>query len=485
MDYLPIFADLKAQPCLIAGAGSVARRKLELLLEAGAAVTLVAPEVDPATRELATANNVALIERTFSDADIVGKLLVIAATNDAAVNQHIAALCAAQQTLCNVVDDREHSGFIMPAIVDRSPIQVAISSGGSSPVLATRIRQQLEVALPRRLGALANWAAHWRDAVSKQFADNGLDDDQRRHFWRDVLNGPIAEQVLNDATDSANQAMTKRLAGHNDAGGEAYIVGAGCGDPELLTLRAAQLLQQADVVLYDRLVAPQILAMARRDADKIAVGKEAGSKATAQDEINALLVKHVSNGKRVCRLKGGDPFIFGRGGEEIQALAAAGLSWQVVPGITAASGAASYAGIPLTHRGLARSVTIVTARDRQNGAPDWSSLVAEQNTVVLYMGVGSATEIADGLIAAGKPAETPVAVIENGTTAKQRVVRGTLGELPAVVAENQIQAPAVIVVGEVTGLADELAWFRASAETDDNSEQYAWSNAAFGHRKQK
>ena len=259
------------------------------------------------------------------------------------------------------------------------------------------------------------------------------------------------------------------------AEGEAYIVGAGCGDPDLLTLRGAQLLQQADVVLYDRLVAPAILDIARRDAEKISVGKEAGAAISSQDEINALLVKKVGAGLRVCRLKGGDPFIFGRGSEEIQALAQAGLRWQVVPGITAASGASSYAGIPLTHRGLARSVVFVTARDRHDQPPpNWKALAAGEQTIVLYMGVAKAAEIVAGLTNAGKAADTPIAIVQNGTTRAQRTVRGELGQLAELITQQAITAPAVIIVGEVTQLADELNWFTGNTQTEAR-----WSDVAF------
>ncbi len=473
MNTLPLFANLQDQPCLVVGGGVVAGRKIDLLLRAGATVTVNAPELDTAVATLADAGKVRWVNAVFQPELIGSALLVIAATNDAAVNAEIAALCKAQHTLCNVVDDRDASGFVMPAIVDRSPIQVAITSGGASPVLATRIRQQLEVSLPERLGALAEWADHWRSHVRSHFADSNA----VRHFWRDILASPTADKVLNNDIDSANDDLHAALRdiGNPKSNGEAYIVGAGCGDPGLLTLRAAQLIQQADVVLYDRLVSPGIVDIARRDAEKLSVGKEAGAAAGSQEEINRLLVEKVSAGLRVCRLKGGDPFIFGRGSEEIQALAAAGLRWQVVPGITAASGASSYAGIPLTHRGMARSVVFVTARDRDDQPPaDWNALAADRQTVVLYMGVAKADEISTGLINAGKQEDTPIAVVQDGTTPGQRIVRGKLSELPRLVADNNIKAPAVIIVGEVTELADELSWFHT-----DSTNSAEWSNAAF------
>jgi len=473
VDYLPLFANLNEQPCLVVGGGTVAGRKVELLLEAGAAVTVVAPDVAPNLLALETEQRISVIKRPFKNSDLDNQLLVVAATADQTLNEKIAALCKASRTLCNVVDNREASGFIMPAIVDRSPIQIAISSGGTSPVLATRIRQQLEVMLPQRLGTLARWADEWRTTVRQHFSDT----DTLRHFWRDVLDGPLADRVLQNDTATANQDMTRLLADPKELSGEAYIVGAGCGDAGLITLRGAQLLQRADVVLHDRLVSPDLLKLARRDADKISVGKKPGSRAGSQDEINALLVELVAQGKRVCRLKGGDPMIFGRGSEEIQALAAAGLRWQVVPGITAASGAATYAGIPLTHRGIAKSVVFVTARDRHDRPPpDWNALAAEEQTIVLYMGVAAAEEITAGLTAAGKPEDTPLAVVENGTTGAQRVSHGTLGSLPQLIASKQIKAPAVIIVGEVTRLADELQWFINEAARDTEN---VWSPDAF------
>jgi uroporphyrin-III C-methyltransferase / precorrin-2 dehydrogenase / sirohydrochlorin ferrochelatase len=473
LDYLPLFANLQQQPCLVVGGGSVARRKIELLLRAGAAITVNAPELDSDVRDLAERQKLVWVNDTFQVELLNTTLLVIAATNDPELNADIAARCQAQRILCNVVDDREASGFIMPAIVDRSPLQIAISSAGKSPVLATRIRQDLEISLPKRLGALAEWADDWRDTVRQHFKDNNA----VRHFWRDLFASPTADKVLNNDIAAANHDMARALANADatEKTGEAYIVGAGCGDPDLLTLRGAQLLQQADVVLYDRLVAPAILEIARRDAEKISVGKEAGAAISSQAEINALLVEKVSQGFRVCRLKGGDPFIFGRGSEEIQALAAAGLQWQVVPGITAASGASSYAGIPLTHRGMARSVVFVTARDRHDQPPpNWQALAAEGQTIVLYMGVAKADEIQTGLLNAGKSGTTPVAVIENGTTAGQRLVQGELNQLAKLIADNKVKAPAVIIVGEVTSLAGELGWFAGNTDSE-----FGWSEGAF------
>lgn len=481
MDYLPLFAKLNEQPCLVVGGGTVAARKIELLLEAGASITVVAPELHSAVKAWAEQQRITVKERGFKDEDLQGQLLVIAATSDKELNEQIATGCLTRHTLCNVVDNREASAFIVPAIVDRSPVQIAVSSGGTSPVIATRIRQQLEIMLPQRLGALARWADDWRATVKKHFANTGSDNpNQLRHFWRDILDGPIADRVLKDDTAAANQDMTRALAELDNpdkqaTSGEAYIVGAGCGDAGLITLRGAQLLQQADIVLHDRLVSPEVLALARRDADKISVGKKPGSRADSQEEINKLLVQLVAEGKRVCRLKGGDPMIFGRGSEEIQALAAAGLHWQVVPGITAASGAATYAGIPLTHRGVARSVVFVTARDRHDRPPpDWQSLAADEQTIVLYMGVAAAAEIEKGLLAAGKTADTPLAIVENGTTTKQRTTHSTLGDLTNTIAQQSIKAPAVIIIGEVTGLANELSWFATSGDSDD-----IWSEEAF------
>jgi len=474
MDYLPLFADLHGRPCLVVGGGVVARRKIELLLRAGATVTVNAPELDGELQEWVNTGKLIWVESEFLPELIESHLLVIAATNNNKVNAQVAKSCEEQQRLCNVVDDRDNSGFIMPAIVDRSPVQIAISSGGTSPVLATRIRQQLEVMLPKNLGKLAEWSDEWRATVRKHFSDsNGV-----RHFWRDLLASPVADKVLNNDVAAANKDMTRLLASPEEHSGEAYIVGAGCGDPDLLTLRAAQLIQQADVVLYDRLVAPAILEIARRDAEKISVGKEAGAAHNSQDRINQLLVEKVQQGLRVCRLKGGDPFIFGRGSEEIQALASAGLSWQVVPGISAGAGASSYAGIPLTHRGLARSVVFVTARDRNDQPPpNWASLAADEQTVVLYMGVAKAADIQNGFIEAGKAPATPVAVVQNATTASQRVVRTTLEQLSHTVEQQGVKAPAVIIVGEVVTLADELSWFKA---IEDSSE---WSDSAFSAGK--
>jgi uroporphyrin-III C-methyltransferase/precorrin-2 dehydrogenase/sirohydrochlorin ferrochelatase len=356
-------------------------------------------------------------------------------------------------------------------VVDRNPIVVAVSSGGESPVLARLVRQELERFLPARLGELASWAGRWRDEVRARFPTI----DARRRFWEGVLAGPLARHVLAGRTDAADGDMTAALAGEN-AGrqGEAWLVGAGPGDPELLTLKGFQVLQQAEVILYDRLVSPGVLAYARRDAELIAVGKTGGGPSTSQDAINALLVERVGAGQRVCRLKGGDPFVFGRGGEEAAALAEACLPFQVVPGITAALGCGAYAGIPVTHRGLATAVVLATGELAADGpAPDWPLLARPGSTAVIYMATRKLADVAAKLIAAGRPASTPVAVVAAGTTPGQRVVSATLADLPAAVAAAAIDPPAILVVGEVAGLATTLGWFAptgtAAAATDCNN----------------
>jgi uroporphyrin-III C-methyltransferase/precorrin-2 dehydrogenase/sirohydrochlorin ferrochelatase len=457
MPLYPLFADLAGRPCLVVGGGEVALRKIRQLLRSGAQVTVNAPETCPGVAALVAAGQVRLAARTFDPGLVPGHWLVIAATSDDAVNRSVSAAAAAASRFCNVVDDPGISSYLSPSVVDRDPIVVAVSSGGASPVLARLVRQQLEQFLPARLGELAGWAARWRTAVRARFPDLG----PRRRFWEGVLAGPLARHVLAGRTDAADADLAAALAGAAAAtAGEAWLVGAGPGDPELLTLKGFQVLQQAEVVLHDRLVSPALLAYARRDAEIIAVGKTGGGPSTGQAAINALLVDRVRAGQRVVRLKGGDPFVFGRGGEEAEALAAAGLPFQVVPGITAALGCGAYAGIPLTHRGLATAVVLATGELAADGpAPDWPLLARPGSTAVIYMATRKLAAVADALIAAGRPADTPAAVVAAGTTGAQQVVRAPLAGLAAAVAAADVAPPAVLIAGPVVDLADRLAWF--------------------------
>jgi uroporphyrin-III C-methyltransferase/precorrin-2 dehydrogenase/sirohydrochlorin ferrochelatase len=469
MDYFPLFLRLKDTPCLVVGGGEVALRKVKLLRKAGAQITVIAPTIHPDLAALETTSDIVTQVSNFNPVEARGFKLIVAATDDPLINRSIAIAANKVGVFCNVVDDRELSTAIMPAIVDRSPLVIAVSSGGESPVLATRIRQQLERLFPPTLADLTSFAGEWRIAVKNRFKTIA----QRRRFWQTVLDGPVARHVMAGNPAEAKKSIQAALAEAPMEEGFAWIVGAGPGDPELLTLKAARALASADVILHDRLVAPAILDMARKDAEYISVGKQAGKPSISQHEINTLLVEHVSAGKTVCRLKGGDPFIFGRGGEEIEALNAAGLPWQVIPGITAASGCAAAAGVPLTHRNIARSVTIITAFTADESEPDWQSLRHAEQTLVFYMVVNKLEHICTSLIAAGKPGDCPALIIENGTTERQRMINGTLATMPINARDAQVESPAVLMVGPVTELANIV--------TDEDMTSFSneiWSAAA-------
>ena len=464
MDYFPLFAQLRQQPCLVVGGGEIAARKIRALRRAGAIVTVNAPKLIDELEALAASGAITAQRREFDVSLIPNSLLVIAATDDHSVNQAVATAARSHWRLCNVVDDGQSSSFIMPSVVDRSPIIVAVSSGGTAPMLARVLRQQLDDWLPQRLGALAEWVARWRDRVNARFSGHNA----RVGFWQELLDGPAASQLLEGRAAVADQTIARRLEGAAEAGpGEAWIVGAGPGDPGLLTRRAAQLLQRADVILHDALVPEAILDLARRDAEFVCVGKRGGQPSASQEDINSELVRRVRSGQRVCRLKGGDPFVFGRGGEELQALAGAGLPYQVVPGITAANGCAAYAGIPLTHRELATGVSLVTGH-RADGAedPDWAALAGAGQTLVIYMGGRRLAHICNTLISAGRSAATPAALVENGTTAMQRIIGGTLASLPGRAAAASAGLPSLLIVGEVAALTAELAWFNNGTQLD-------------------
>ena len=444
MNYFPAFLDLDGRSCLIVGGGEVAARKARLLRSAGAELTVVAPRLAVPMQQLVQSAAIRWQPREFDDADVAGQWLVVSATGVPDVERHIADVALEAGVFCNSVDNLPQCSFITPAIVDRSPLVVAVSSGGAAPVLARQVRARIEALLPAGLGGIARVAGEWRNRVRAKIA--GLAG--RRAFWERFFEAA----VTGDAADAAELIPAMLKPGHTP-GGEAWLVGAGPGDPELLTLAAMHCLQNADVIIHDRLVSGEILALARRDADVISVGKTPGCKANSQASINALLVELVASGKRVCRLKGGDPFIFGRGGEETQALQNAGLRYRVVPGITAAAGCAAVAGIPLTHRDAAQSVVFVTAHGKDSiDTLDWPSLARDRQTLAVYMGVRRFPELVTRLVAHGRPASTPVAIVERGTTSQQRIVRGTLGQLTMLAEAHRIAAPAMLFIGEVARL---------------------------------
>lgn len=464
MQHLPLFADIKDRDCLIVGGGRVAERRALLLGRAGAKLTVVAPQPSREIERLAGDNAISLARRAFDTEPLDRYWLIVAATDDSELNAEVATAARRARRLCNVVDDAQLSTFIMPAIVDHDPVTIAVSSAGKSPVLARWVKGVIETTLPVRLGELANLAGRWRERVKQTLPDL----ERRRKFWQAVLEGEVARHVLAGRGERSEMLLDAALTAWRDEKaatlepGEAYLVGAGPGSPDLITLRGRQLLAQADVVLHDRLVSQGILEYARRDGELISVGKSPRTPSITQAQVNRLLVRLVASGKRVCRLKGGDPMIFGRGGEEMQALAEAGLPFQVVPGVSAVEGCAAYAGIPLTLRGVSSAVLITTGHSDDGNAPDLASFRSGQ-TLALYMGVAQLDAIATALIGNGHNPDTPAAIVQNGTTDEQRVVPTTLRRLGEVRDKLGIEAPALLLVGETTRCAERYKWFSPEA----------------------
>lgn len=461
---LPLFVRLAGRPVLVVGAGRIATRRIERLLAAGARVTVVAPAVDARVRDWAETSALVLHERCFEPRDVAGQALVFAITDQPKVNASVAERARLAGILVQRADDATDSDFLLPAIVQRGALQIAISSDGRAPTLARILRSRLDAWLPRAYGDLAQLAGDFRDAVKARLPRAG-----RARFWHRVLDGPIAEKVFTgrmaEARRDLEQALNDSAEGVEPALGEVYLVGGGPGDPDLLTSRALRLMQRADVVLHDSLISPAIVDLANPEAERIHVGKRASRHTLPQEDINALMVRLAGEGKRVLRLKGGDPFVFGRGGEEIEQLAAAGIAFQVVPGITAASGCAAYAGIPLTHRDHAQSVTFVTGHLKQGELQlPWSQLARRGQTVVFFMAVKTLPTICQALREHGLADEWPAALVIEGTTNRQRLVVGTLADLPAQVERETIEGPALLIVGEVVRLNETLGWFRPNEE---------------------
>ena len=475
MQHLPIFFDIKQQLCIVIGGGEIATRKVALLLRAKARVRVIAPELCPSLATLLSNGKIEHAAKKYEDSDLDDAVLVIGATDDLQINRQIASAARARKIPVNVVDNPTDGNFIMPSVIDRSPVVAAVSTGGASPVLARLIRTRLESLIPAGYGRLAELADTFREKVKTTFSNPA----DRRRFWDCVLQGGVAERVFSGHMKEAELMMEKELQKTSSLSGmgEVYLVGAGPGDPDLLTFRALRLMQQADVVVYDRLVAKPILDMTRRDARRIYVGKERDNHAMRQEEINQTLADLAKEGHRVLRLKGGDPFIFGRGGEEIDTLAAQGVPFQVVPGVTAAAGCASYAGIPLTHRDYAQSVTFVTGHLKDNTMNlNWQQLAQPSQTVVFYMGLKGLPVISRELQAHGMRADTPAALVQQGTTHKQRVFTGTIATLPDIAEREQPKPPTLIIVGDVVQLQEKLSWFNAP----DHSEQGATSPVTAG-----
>ncbi|MBT3205358.1 MAG: uroporphyrinogen-III C-methyltransferase [Gammaproteobacteria bacterium] len=464
MNYLPIFYELKDKACTVIGAGGIAARKADLLTMAGAKVTVISPILGAEMTRFNDSGKVEWLERPFQDGDLANSFLVIAATSDKSVNEQVAAEAETLKIPCNVVDNPGLCSFIMPSIINRDPVQIAVSTGGASPVLARLIRTNLESCTPSAYGKLATLVDKYRNDVKQTFPKV----EERRKFWESILEGPVSEHVFAGRNDDARQLLEKLINEANaDPGykGEVFLVGAGPGDPDLLTFRALRLMQKADVIVYDRLVSDPIMDLVRRDAERIYAGKERSNHAIPQENINQLLVRLAKEGKRVLRLKGGDNFIFGRGGEEISELIDEDIPFQVVPGITAASGCTTYAGIPLTHRDYAQACIFVTGH-LKDGTSDlnWEMLSHKNQTVVFYMGLNNVKSLCEELKKHGRDSKTPAALIEKGTTPDQRVFIGDLDTLAELVLKNDVKAPTLIVVGEVVELHNKLHWFKPGEE---------------------
>jgi uroporphyrin-III C-methyltransferase / precorrin-2 dehydrogenase / sirohydrochlorin ferrochelatase len=474
--YFPLFADLRGRLVVIVGGGPVAERKFELLATSGAALRLIAPTLSAGLAAARDAGRCEHVARHFEPADLDGARLVIAATAEHEVNRAVAAAAEARAILVNVVDDLELSGAILPAIVDRSPVVIAISTQGTSPALARRLREQVERVVDGSVGRIVAFASTWRARIKAAIGDLAA----RRRFYDWLVDGPAGELVRRGQAPAAARLVADTLeryrasaAGPPTAGartGSVALVGAGPGDPGLLTLAGLRALQSADVVLYDRLVSAEVLALVRREAELIEVGKSGGGHSVAQARIHELLVEHARRGRRVVRLKGGDPMIFGRGGEELEHLRRAAIPFEVVPGVTAALACAAYAGIPLTHRAHSGSVRFVTAHCRESvDATDWRALAAGRETLAVYMGVAMLPVLRRELLRHGRGPETPIAFVENGSRPEQRVFVGTLDEAEMLAAVHGVHSPALLIVGEVAAFATALHWFGAAPLTADSA----------------
>ena len=460
MDFLPIFLNVKEHDCLVVGGGQIAARKIALLRKAGASINVIAPVLCEELELLTISDDISHQQREFNETDINNQSVIIAATNNREVNESVSAAAQSKGIPVNVVDNPDLCSFIMPSIIDRSPVQIAVSTGGASPVLARLLRGKLESFIPSACGRLASLVEEYRDAVKNKFSNV----ESRRFFWERILQGHIAELVYAGHDEQARSELGHEISrGDEDpsAVGQVFLVGAGPGDPDLLTFKALRMMQQADVVVYDRLVSEPILDMVRRNAERIYAGKERDNHAIQQEDINLLLIRLAKEGKKVLRLKGGDPFIFGRGGEEIEGLMEEGIPFQVVPAVTAASGCSTYSGIPLTHRDYSQACTFVTGHLKDGTCNlNWPALAQPNQTIVFYMGLQAVNVICKELIAHDMPSSTPAALIQQGTTPHQKIYIGDLDSLPELVRVNEIKAPTLIIVGQVVQLHEKLNWYK-------------------------
>ncbi len=461
MDYLPVFLDIRNKKVIIEGDGTLAARRAERALSAGAEVILFAPHPGDEVNELMGHARLSHFARQPEEGDFEGCILAYGATENPVRDERLQAWAKSAGALCNIADAPDLCDFIAPSIVDRTPITVAISTSGAAPVIARILRARLEAMLPASIGKLAEFASSYRERIAETIKSGTA----RRRFWENMIDGPAGDSFLFGNEARAREMIEEGLdcAARDDCltQGEVYLVGAGPGDPDLLSFRALRLMQLCDVVLYDRLIGDGIMSLVRRDAERIFVGKQARKHTMPQEDIQNLMAKLALQGKRVLRLKGGDPFIFGRGGEEIETLAQHNIPFQVVPGVTAAAGCGAYAGIPLTHRDHAQSCVFVTAHGRDGARnEEWPKLVRSDQTVVVYMGLSSIHEWGDALSAANVDPQTPVAVVDNGTRSNQRVVTGTIGTIADKVHKAGLKGPSIGILGSVVSLRDKLNWYK-------------------------
>ncbi|MBU2645729.1 siroheme synthase CysG [bacterium] len=456
MEYLPIFLNIKGEKCLVIGGRQDAFEKIRLLLKAGATVTVIATDLCREITELKENKRISHQEEPFSASNLNGTKIIIVATSDTSLRLAVVKKAREKKIPVTVIDFPDLGTFTLPSIVDRSPLLLAVSTSGNSPTLTRIIRSRLEAMLPLSYGRLSLLVGKFRENV-KEILQNKQ---ERRYFWNRIFSSPIIELFLSGKEQEAERLLKKEIdtIGKNtQTMGQVCLVGAGPGDPDLLTLRALRLIQNADTIVYDRLVFPKILEYARQDAELIYVGKQSANHAVPQDQINQKLVDLARQGKMVVRLKGGDPFIFGRGGEEIEMLMESGIDFQVVPGVTAASGCSTYAGIPLTHRDYAQHCVLVTGHLKEGGMDlNWDSLVQPSQTVVFYMGLSNIKILSDELIKHGMSPDMLAAIVQKGTTRNQKVYSGTVFELPDIVEKNDIKPPALIIVGNVVKLHQKL-----------------------------
>ena len=459
MDFLPVFLDIRGQKVLIDGGNTGAARRAERALDAGAHVLLFDPAPGEEVSLLSGNESLTLEKRPATDADLEGVKVAYGTSEEDARDNNLYAWTREREILCNIADRPELCDFITPSIVDRAPITVAISTSGVAPVIGRTLKARIEAILPASYGRLAVFLGQFRKLIEDHISDGR----ERRHFWERMIDGPVADLFLQKREADAEALIRADLASQSKPGaakqGEVYLVGGGPGNPDLLTFGALRLMQRCDVVLYDRLIGPEIMSLVRRDAERIYVGKRKNDHTMAQEDITATLVRLAKEGNRVLRLKGGDPFIFGRGGEEIQGLAAAGIPFQVVPGVTAAAGCGAYAGIPLTHRDHAQTAMFVTAHGKDGVLNlDWDVLTRAGQTVAVYMGLSSLQILVDGLRQHGVDPAKDIAVVENGTLDTQKVVTGTISNIVEKVEKGGIKGPAIIIIGSVVRLRDELNW---------------------------